>query len=172
MTSGDGFPDGVRELLESDDAVDAARGAAILCEWDAAHPDDAHAQYLIASACDSAGREAEAMRHYERALAIGVERLPPGRRPEIFVQAGSTLRNLGRTDEARALLEAGIARFPHYRALRVFLALLERGAGDHAKAAGLLLDVLAMDEDASLARYRRSLRGYVDELAGRHAGET
>lgn len=162
------LPDDLQALLESANPTDVARGHAVLRAHDAAHPNDAHAQYLIASAYDSAGHEAAAIAHYERAMTLGVQHLPADRQPEIYVQAGSTLRNLGRFDDARAVLDTGIASFPDYRALRVFLALLEATGGDHVKAAGLLFDVVAMAEDRSLARYRRSLRWYVDELAGRH----
>jgi tetratricopeptide (TPR) repeat protein len=167
-TVNDAFFDDIQEMLESEDSHVVRDGEEILRARSAAHPEDALAQYLVASAYDGAGREAEAIPFYERAFAIGVETLPASRQPEIYVQAGSTLRNLRRFDEARSLLEAGIARYPEYRALRVFLALVEASDGDREKASALLFDVVAMEDDLSLQRYRRSLRWYVDDLAGRH----
>ena len=80
------------------------------------------------------------------------------------MQAGSTLRNLGQLDEARALLREGMARFPAYRALPVFAALVEASAGDDRAAMLLLFRVAIMDEDASLGRFQRALRWYVDDL--------
>lgn len=162
----DAFYDHLEVALESGDAAIVARADADLHARSAAHPDDAQVQYLVASAYDSAGRESEAMPFYERAFAIGVEQLPLTRQPEIFVQAGSTLRNLGRFDAARDLLRDGMARFPGYRALPVFAALVEASAGDERAAMTLLFRVVTMDEDESLGRFRRSLRWYVEDLMG------
>ncbi|MGN6032103.1 MAG: tetratricopeptide repeat protein [Thermomicrobiales bacterium] len=160
----DAFYDDLQAALESSDPAEAARADVDLRARSDAQPGDALVQYLVASAYDGAGREADAMPFYERAFAIGVERLPAARQPEIFVQAGSTLRNLGRFDEARALLRDGMARFPEYRALPVFAALVEASAGDDRAAMTLLFQVATMDEDASLGRFRRALRWYVDDL--------
>ncbi|HWK79752.1 MAG TPA: tetratricopeptide repeat protein [Thermomicrobiales bacterium] len=160
----DVFYDELQAALESSDPAVAAHADAELRWRAAAHADDALVHYLVASAYDGAGWEADAMPFYERAFAIGVEHLPAGRQPEIFVQAGSTLRNLGRLDEARILLQDGMARFPAYRALPVFAALVEASAGDDRAAMALLFRVATMDEDASLGRFRRALRWYVDDL--------
>lgn len=162
----DAFYDDLQAALESSVPADAARADAELRSRAAAHADDALVQYLVASAYDGAGCESEAMPFYERAFAIGVERLPAERWPEIFVQAGSTLRNLGRLDDARAMLRDGMARFPAYRALPVFAALVEASAGDEPAAMRLLFRAATMDEDDSLRRFRRALRWYVDELPG------
>ncbi|MGB3327377.1 MAG: tetratricopeptide repeat protein [Thermomicrobiales bacterium] len=162
----DAFYDDLEAALESGTATEADRADAELRARAAAHPGDAMVQYLVGSAYDSAGREGDAMPFYERAFAIGVEHLPSARQPEIFVQAGSTLRNLGRLDEARALLHDGMTRFPAYRALGVFAALVEASAGDDRAAMALLFRVVTMDEDDSLRRFRRALRWYVDDLLG------
>jgi hypothetical protein len=158
------FYDDLQADLEPDDSHVAKAAEAALRARSEAQPHDALVQYLVASAFDGAGREADAMPFYERAFALGIEHLPEQRRPEIFVQAGSTLRNLGRYDAARMLLAEGMARFPEYRALAVFAALVEMSAGDASAAAVLLFRVVTMEEDASLARFRRALRWYVDEL--------
>ena len=160
----DGFYDDLQEALEAEDGETVEQANAELRRRSDAHPDDALVQYLVASAYDGAGRESDAMPYYQRALALGVERLPAGRQPEIFVQAGSTLRNLGRLDEARDLLKQGIDRFPDYRAMQVFAALVEASADDDRAAMRLLFRVVTLDEDDSLRRYRRSLRWYVDDL--------
>ena len=159
------FYDAEERMLESDDPDEVSRGEELLRERAIAHPDDALVQYLIASAFDSAGREGEAVPHYERVFAIGVENLPENRRPEIFVQAGSTLRNLGRLEDARKVLQDGIVRFPGYRALYVFLALVEAKAGVWMQAAMLLFEMAVMEEEPSLLRFHRSLTGYAQEIA-------
>ena len=154
----------IEAMMATDDSSLISIGEERLKQQDQESPDDAHIQYLIASTFDSLGREAEAMPHYSRAFEIGIEQLPAHRQPEIFVQAGSTLRNLNRFDEARHILQQGIDRFPHYRALRVFLALLEAGLNNSTQAMHLLFKVIVMEEDASLKRYNRSLNAYVKEL--------
>ena len=160
----DAFYDDLQTALESGDPARVAGAKAELRARSEAYPDDALVQYLIASAYDGAGCEADAMPHYKRVFALGIEELPERRRPELFVQAGSTLRNLGQLDEARALLHEGMARFPAYQALPVFAALVEASAGDDRAAMLLLFRVAIMDEDASLGRFQRALRWYVDDL--------
>lgn len=129
-------------------------------------PDDVAAWFALGGELDSEGFEAGAMEAYDRVLAIGFERLPDARQPELFVQAGSTLRNLGRLDEARELLERGRNVWPEFRALTAFLSLVELSAGNDRRAALLLLGDAAGDHgtDASLARYQRSLRAYAADL--------
>lgn len=106
------------------------------------------------------------MEAYGRVLAIGFERLPEARQPELFARAGSTLRNLGRLDEARDLLERGRIQWPEFRALTAFLSLVELSAGNDRRAALLLLEDAVGDHgiDVSLARYQRSLRAYAVHL--------
>lgn len=142
------------------------RELAKLRERTAAAPDDAEAWYQLGSAYDSAGYEAEAIGAYERVFELGIDHLAEADRPQLFVQTGSTLRNLGRLDEARALLEQGRTRFPDFQALGVFLALVEISAGADRRAIDLLFDALLNrhEDDGSIRRFHRSLRGYANEL--------
>jgi tetratricopeptide (TPR) repeat protein len=136
-------------------------------------PDDPLAWYRYGSALDYYDREAEAIVAYDRALALGVERLPPDLQPQLYVQAGSTLRNLGRLDDARSLLQQGRERFPGYRALAAFLALVEVSSGDDRRAITLLFDALldpSGEDDASLRRFHRALAYYAAEIAPRATG--
>ncbi|MGC4192295.1 MAG: tetratricopeptide repeat protein [Thermomicrobiales bacterium] len=162
--AGDGFYNDLEAALVSGDPATMERADAKLRSRGMTNPDDPLVQYLVASAYDSAGREADAMPFYERTFTLGVDRLPERRQPEIFVQAGSTLRNLGRLDDARNLLRDGMRRFPDYRALWVFAALVEASAGNDRAAMELLFQAVSMDEDASFGRFRRSIRWYVEEL--------
>lgn len=146
------------------DGEEPSRAAEALIALGKEHAQDAFVQYLAGGAFDSGGREALAMAHYERVFALGLDALPSHRRPEIFVQAGSTLRNLGRFDDARAKFAEGIAQYPEYRALRIFAAMNETSAGDAAAAARHLYAFVLMPEDGSIARFRRSLNWYIDEI--------
>lgn len=123
-------------------------------------PDSARAQFEAGGAYDFDGQESEAVPFYERAIALG---LPAEDQPRVAVQLGSTLRNLGRYDESLAVLENGIRQFPHYRALRAFLALTLVTMGKGEMAVATLLDTL-IDMPGPLEAYTRSLRAYAAEL--------
>jgi tetratricopeptide (TPR) repeat protein len=146
------------------DEASFSRADAELMRIDAENAQDAFAQYLIGSAYDSCGRGHRAIVHYERVFALGAGQLPEHRRPEIYVQAGSTFRNLGRFDAARRLFAEGIAQYPEYRALRVFAAMNETSAGDTAAASAHLYAYVLVAEDGSFARFQRSLTWYIGEL--------
>lgn len=124
---------------------------------------EAEREYEIGGEHDSAGRPEEALVHYERALALGLrEELVP----RLFVQLGSTLRNLGRNDEAIALFEDGSARYPDDVALRLFRAFALATAGRDREALVDVLDLARTRIDApEIDRYRRSLESYTRDLA-------
>ncbi|HET7568138.1 MAG TPA: tetratricopeptide repeat protein [Gaiellaceae bacterium] len=105
---------------------------------------------------DSAGREEEAIPLYEQALAAG---LAGELRARCLLQLGSSLRNVGRVDDAVALLAEARREFPDFRPLRAFLALALHSAGRDREALRELLETIA-DE----GQYERSLRGYAAEL--------
>jgi tetratricopeptide (TPR) repeat protein len=124
---------------------------------------DARTEYELGGEHDSAGREAEAVPHYERALALGLpEELIPG----CLLQLGSSLRNLGRVDEALARFDEGLARFPEHVALRLFRAFALADLGRDREA---LVDVLNLArtqiDTPEVHRYARSLENYTRELA-------
>jgi tetratricopeptide (TPR) repeat protein len=125
--------------------------------------DEAEREYELGGEHDSAGREEQAIPHYERALALGLrEDLVPG----ALLQLGSSLRNVGRNDEAVALFDDAVARFPNHVALRLFRAFALATAGRDREA---LVDVLELArtriEAPEIERYRRSLENYTRALA-------
>lgn len=145
---------------------EAERGIATLRRLAEDAPDDAGCWYQLAGALDTLGYEEEAWPNYARVHALGVDRLPEAERPEFYVGAGSTLRNIGRIEESRAMLAEGRVRYPAVRALTVFAALTEISAGNQARAIDLLLEALLAEEDGdtSLRRYRRALVYYAGEV--------
>lgn len=115
-----------------------------------------------AYALDREGREREAIVHYELAWACGV---PEASRRRFTVGFGSTLRNVGRADEAVALYGDAIAADPDYAPFRAFLALALLDAG-HARAAvatmlGVALDVAA---PGGFDGFERALTEYYEAL--------
>lgn len=111
---------------------------------------------------DSAGRERDAVGPYREALALG---LPPELDVRCRIQLASTLRNLGETAEAVAILREVVAANPAHRAARMFLALCMHSDGQGAAAVHELLDLLLTDPGPP-ERYRASLRWYADDLVG------
>ena len=112
---------------------------------------------LIAQAYahDRAGDERAAIRFYDRAYALGV---PEAQRRRFLVGYGSTLRNVGRAEEAVAILAEAIAADPDYPAFTAFLALALADAG-HPKAALATMLGCALDaaRDGAFDGHERAL---------------
>ncbi len=113
-----------------------------------------------AGARDSAGIESEAEPLYRAALAAGLD---PVRRTRAVIQLASTIRNLGKTDEALTMLA------DEYAATRggamadeaaAFYALALTTAGEEVRAVSVALSALA----PHLSHYQRSVTGYAAEL--------
>jgi len=125
-------------------------------------PDDATALFEAAGARDYAGLEAEAEPLYRRALELGLdEQLVP----RAVIQLASTLRNLGRVDEAIGMLERQLHAHPADEwtgPSAAFLALCLVSRGDERDAASVALAALA----DYLPVYGNSVRDYAIELAG------
>jgi tetratricopeptide (TPR) repeat protein len=126
-------------------------------------PDATVAWFELGGMLDWLGREAEALAPYERARALG---LSAELQPQWALQYGSTLRNVGRLDDAIRVLREAIGRHPDYPALDLMLALSLLDAGDPVAAAIEALGAgLKPDADGSIERYRRALAAYVEEAA-------
>jgi len=119
-------------------------------------------EIAAAYAYDREGREREAIRHYDRAYQLGV---PADARRRFLVGYGSTLRNVGRAEEAIALLAEAAAADPGYPAYAAFLALALMSAG-HPRAALAAMLGCALDAvppglwdgyDRALGEYQREL---------------
>ncbi|WP_165985561.1 tetratricopeptide repeat protein [Streptomyces sp. YIM 98790] len=142
----------------------ADRARDLLLELSAAHPDDPVVAYQTAWTHDALGLEAEAVPYYERALAA-----PGGLSPDHHRGAclglGSTLRSLGRYEEAAAVLRGGLAAFPGDNALRTFLAMALYNTGEHHEATATLLRLLtATTTDPDITAYRRAIDLYAEDL--------
>lgn len=159
--------------MHSDDPDEVTEGLRRLREHADAHRDDANAWFHFASGLDFADHEAEASAAYQRVFELGVDQLDPEDQPRIYLQAGSTLRNLGKLDEARSLLETGREAFPGFRALAVFLALVEVSAGQDRRAIDLLFEVILGEGsgDDSIEQYRRALTWYAADIRSTAPGD-
>lgn len=142
------------EALGDDARVSAMRTLAV----QAPHP--ALGAFELGGALDSAGREAEAAVQYATATSAGLAAVDPDRAAQLTVQHASTLRNLGRIDEAIAMLRAAPPHASTGAAPAVFLALALHSAGRVDEA----LQVVIGAVEPTLPRYRRSVRQYAAAL--------
>jgi tetratricopeptide (TPR) repeat protein len=157
-------------LIHTEDSALVERGLEYLRARAEADPDDAERWFTYGGGLDFSDRAEEAIVAYGRVFDIGIEALPQEDQPRIYVQAGSTLRNLGRLTEARRLLEEGRRRFPEFRAITAFLALVVVSEGSDREAIDLLFSTLVADGsgDDSIAYYRRALGWYASEIRADH----
>lgn len=122
--------------------------------------EDAAALFEAASVRDYLGRESEAEPFYRRALEIGLDE---PRHAQAVIQLGSTLRVLGRAEEAVTLLRGWIVRHPDHPladAGRAFLSLALLSAGHEREAALVALRTLA----PTLPQYAGAVAEYAEEL--------
>jgi len=128
-----------------------------------AFPSDVRAQTAAAYAADRLGREEEAVAFYERAHELGpLEDDQPG----FLLGYGSTLRSIGRLEQAVAVLRNATIQYPSETALFAFLALALHSHGQHREAMAMMLDVaLKVTREDGLGGYDRALREYQEELS-------
>ncbi|MFC7789926.1 tetratricopeptide repeat protein [Microbacterium sp. MAHUQ-60] len=148
----------VAGLWARSDSLQREEGVAAMRELaDSCPATDGRAAFELAGMYDSMGYEAEAGAEYERALGLGLD---DARHAQLAVQYGSTLRNLGRLDEAIAVLQAAPVHESTGSAPRIVLALALHSAGRKDEALRVSIDA----QIDCLPRYRRSMRRYAAAL--------
>ena len=110
-----------------------------------------------AFAYDREGLEAEAIPHYERAIAAGLD---DEQLAKAMLGLGSSLRNVDRIDESVAVLEDAVARFPDDQSLPVFLSFSLWSAERGNEALALLARRLGDGTG-----YERAIGEYADDIA-------
>ncbi len=146
--------------LRESGKLDEARLALLALR--AEFPDDAAVAVQTAWVHDTMGLEEEAVAHYQAAIAGS---LPDEQLRGAFLGLGSTLRTLGRDAESKEVFRRGIERFPDFRPLRVFNAMLAYNTGHQREAVQTLIGLLLESTtDANILRYRRALTGYAEDL--------
>lgn len=146
--------------LWADDTVDDQQRIERMKGLAAVAPHPALGAFEVGGAFDSGGYEAEADLHYAAATNAGLESVDPDRAAQMVVQHASTLRNLGRLDEAIAMLEDAPEHPATGASPKVFLALALHSAGRHDEALRVAIEAV----EPTLPRYRRSVRAYAKAL--------
>jgi tetratricopeptide (TPR) repeat protein len=112
-----------------------------------------------AYALDRKGDEHGAIRHYDEAYALGV---PADEEKGFLVGYGSTLRNVGRVDDAVGVLARAVEKYPGYAPLAAFLSLALLDAGHPRAALAAMLGIVL--DGGRLDGYERALGEYHQAL--------
>ncbi|GLW11493.1 hypothetical protein Misp01_66210 [Microtetraspora sp. NBRC 13810] len=121
------------------------------------NPEDPELHREIAYTHDRLGLEHEAVPYYEKALALGASD-----RLGVWTGYGSTLRVIGRYEEALAVFEKGLREFPGDPGLRVFRAMALYNTGRSREAVADLLRSLA--ENKQVGGYEKAVTYYAENL--------
>lgn len=146
--------------LWADDTVDDAARIDRMRELAAVAPHPALGSFELGGAHDSGGQEAAAHEQYAAATEAGLGTVDPDRAARLVVQHASTLRNLGRIDDAIAMLRDAPPHPATGAAPRVFLALALHSAGRLDEALRVAIEAV----EPTLPRYNRSVRAYAAAL--------
>lgn len=142
------------ETIDDQQRVDRMRALAD----EAPHP--ALGEFELGGAFDTGGHEVEADVHYASATAAGLDAVDPDRAARMVVQHASTLRNIGRIDEAIAMLRDAPEHPATGAAPKVFLALALHSAGRPDEALRVAIEAV----EPTLPRYHRSVKAYAAAL--------
>jgi tetratricopeptide (TPR) repeat protein len=148
--------------LWADDTIDEQQRIDRMQSLAATAPHRATGAFELGGAFDSGGQETEADVHYTAATNAGLDTVDPDRAAQMVVQHASTLRNLGRIDEAIAMLRSAPEHPTTGAAPRVFLALALHSAGRFDEALRVAIEAV----EPTLPRYNRSVRAYAGALTG------
>jgi cyanophycin synthetase len=126
------------------------------------HPGDPRLDYELGGCLDRAGKEEEAIGWYRKAIDAG---LREPHRHRALIQLASSLRVVGRPEDALRILDDLATYRPSSVAVEAFRALARHDGGDHGGAlAGLLTFVVDHATDPEDQAYARALRAYAAQL--------
>ncbi|MBT8492255.1 MAG: tetratricopeptide repeat protein [Deltaproteobacteria bacterium] len=149
----------IRELRADGKSGQYVTEACRLADTARAH---AGAQLEAAYACDEVGDDQRAVDYFDSAWQLGV---PDEEHARAVTTYGALLKNLGRIDEAVAILGEALLRHPSYPPVKAMLALALHAGKFHnaamATAVELVLEVTRPEQldgfGAALAQYQTEL---------------
>lgn len=131
-------------------------------ETERQHPSSARAKFELANALDYLGRESEAIPLYEEAIRMG---LSAEYHAYALLQLGSSLRNVGRVDEAVQMLTDAEQRYPKIPSISMFRGLSLYSQGNHAEALKAVLKaMLSHVQSSDIKRYKQGIENYVEDI--------
>ena len=136
--------------------------ASRLAALDQRYPHVAEIAFQLGWTYDVLGRAEDAVRHYEKAVALGLQ---PNELCAALIGLGNSLRLIGEAARAVEVLEAAKRQFPSYREIELYLALALHAAGRSGEAVKTLVEtVLDTTEDPGLSAHQRALRYHASKL--------
>lgn len=126
------------------------------------NPNDPMIYYQIGWTHDALGKESDALEPYKKALALD---LHGKSRQGLFVGLSSTLRCLGKYEEALQVVNQACGEYPHEIVFSVLRALILNNLNRGDEAISLLLTALLdTTNDLGIRQYDRAMRFYSTRL--------
>lgn len=151
-------------LAKSTSEADREKCIRLLESYLQENSNDVKSWYDLACCFDFLGRETEAEPNYKKVFALGTDQLPLKDQMGLYVGYCSTLRKNKKFDESKKVLREGIAKFPDYVVLKVFLGFALYSNNEHQEANRVLLDMAAQLPTDVLDGYGRAVRWHSDNL--------
>ncbi|UFU00052.1 tetratricopeptide repeat protein [Radiobacillus kanasensis] len=126
------------------------------------YPNSARAKFELANAYDFTGQENKAIPLYEDAISIGLD---AEYEAYALLQLGSSLRNVGRIDDAIRILSDAEQRYSEFPSISMVLGMAMHDKNRNAEALGITLDVILRHVKTSdIVRYRVALENYIKDI--------
>jgi len=126
------------------------------------YPTTGRAKFELANALDYLGEETQAIPLYEEAISLG---LSEEYQAYARLQLGSSLRNVGRFQEAESLLRDAERLYPHMPSISMFLALALHSSGRWNVSLKVALQAMLWHiKTHDVERCRPALENYIQEL--------
>jgi tetratricopeptide (TPR) repeat protein len=126
------------------------------------YPNTARAKFELANAYDFIGQEDKAIKQYEDAIRIG---LNAEYEAYALLQLGSSLRNVGRIDDAISVLSDAEKRYPEFPSITMFLGMAMHDKNMNTEALRTTLNAMLRHfKTSDIERYRVSLENYIRDI--------
>ncbi|MDC3418427.1 tetratricopeptide repeat protein [Aquibacillus salsiterrae] len=126
------------------------------------YPNSARAKFELANAYDFTGQENKAISLYEDAIRIGLD---SEYQAYALLQLGSSLRNVGRLDEAIRILSDAELRYPEFPSISMFLGMTLHDKNRTAEALSKTLNAMLRHiKTSDIQRYSMALENYIKDI--------
>ena len=152
----------IKEAIELRNKGEHARSRETLTALLSSPDFSAKAHLQIAWSFDNEGKELNAIKHYEAAIngqLTGAERF------DALFGLASTLRSVGRYEDALNYFECILVEYPEAIEIQPFYAMCLYNLGRHKEATSQLLSLIVSTTDNdSIKKYRTAIELYSDDL--------
>jgi tetratricopeptide (TPR) repeat protein len=126
------------------------------------YPKSARAKFELANVYDYLGKEQEAIPLYEKAIQMG---LTSEYEAYALLQLGSSLRNVGRVDDAIRILSDAEKRYPELPSITMFLGMAMHDSDRHSEALRTVLTAMLRHlKTSDIERYGIGINNYIKDI--------